>query len=470
MSIYGAWKKPAWFKGNQFKGFALSVDAPTLAALDANSRIATVEPDGQVTVCDQTNGLGILRMGITNFPVAQINGRDERIDVDVAVLDTGIQIDTTNLATNTVFATTIHGPHPDLPPIVHAVGFADPGYYGDDWYGHGTAMAGIIGALDNDIGVVGVAPGVRLWDVQVIGPTEAGSANVLAGLDYIAQHADQIEVVNASIISYSAPYSATEQAVASIVNQGTVFVAGAGNSGVDVCGGDLICGTSDDGLPAALPEVMAVSAMNPATDMIDSGSNFGYAPRATNYVTSPGWTIDVAAPGVNILSTAKGGGYSTSFGNGTSDSCAHVTGLVALYIAANGRATNAAGVYHIRQTLVDDGLPQTEWHPNGQPFNATNNPSNDIDGHPEPLAIANEAWVPQPEFYGESETTNGFALSFGTVPGYQYTVLYRDSLAATNVWNDLLTTNGTGKLTTVTVSDPAPGDQRFYRLERTPAP
>ena len=86
------------------------------------------------------------------------------------------------------------------------------------------------------------------------------------------------------------------------------------------------------------------------------------------------------------------------------------------------------------------------------------------------LAIANEAWVPQPEFYGESETTNGFALSFGTVPGYQYTVKYRDSLAATNVWNDLIVTNGTGKLTTVTVSDPAPGDQRFYRLERIPAP
>ena len=82
--------------------------------------------------------LGILRMGLTNFPVAQINGQDERLNVDVAVLDTGIQIDTTNLATNAVFNTTLHGPHPVLPNVVQAVGFADPGYYGDDWLWHGT--------------------------------------------------------------------------------------------------------------------------------------------------------------------------------------------------------------------------------------------------------------------------------------------------------------------------------------------
>ncbi|HEX5397720.1 MAG TPA: S8 family serine peptidase, partial [Verrucomicrobiae bacterium] len=248
----------------------------------------------------------------------------------------------------------------------------------------------------------------------------------------------------------------------------TVFVAGAGNSGEDVCGFDDICGTSDDILPAALPEAMAVSAMDPANDTIWGGSNYSLDQRATNFVNSPGLNIDIAAPGVNIISTDKGSSYAT--GTGTSASCAHVTGLVALYIAANGRATNAAGVYHIRQTIISDSLPQTQWHPNGQPYDANTNNTGDWDGNFEPLAIANEAWVPQPEFYGESETTNGFALSFGTVPGYQYSVLYRDSLSATNIWNTLLSTNGTGKLTTVTVNDPTPGDQRFYRLERTPAP
>ena len=59
---------------------------------------------------------------------------------------------------------------------------------------------------------------------------------------------------------------------------------------------------------------------------------------------------------MGILSTTMNSSY--NFADGTSDATAHVTGLVALYIAANGRATNAAGVYHIRQTLIDDGLPQ----------------------------------------------------------------------------------------------------------------
>ncbi len=459
--VYGAWKKPAWFKGNPFKGFAQALDAPTLARLDGDSRIGLVEPDGQVALCDQTNAAGIVRMGITNFPVAQINGRDERIDVDVAVLDSGIQIDTTNLATNAVFNTTIHPAHPDL-NVVQAAAFADPGYYGDDWNGHGTRMSGIIGALDNDFGVVGVAPGVRLWSVQVIGPTKSAWANVLAGLDYIAQHTDQIEVVNASITSSdgSAPYSAAEQAVSAIVNQGTVFVAGAGNSATDVCGSDFVCGTSDDFLPAALPEVMCVSGMDPAKDIIWAGSNGSFATRATNFVTSAGNTIDVAAPAVGILSTTFNSAYSLD--SGTSDSTAHVSGLVALYIAANGRATNAAGVYHIRQTLIDDGLPQSQWAawPN----------TGDPDGNLEPLAIASEAWVPQPEFYGESVTTNGFALTFGAVPGYQYTVQYRDSLTATNDWHDFITTNGVGKLLTVAVGDSPSGDQRFYRLSRIPNP
>ena len=116
-------------------------------------------------------------------------------------------------------------------------------------------------------------------------------------------------------------------------------------------------------------------------------------------------------------------------------------------------------------------VPQTQWHPNGQPYDAiTNGTGAEWTGHLAPLAIANEAWVPHPEFYSESKTPEGFALSFGTVPGYQYTVQYRDSLTASNVWNTLTVTNGTGKLTTVTVSDSTPGDQRFYRLERTPAP
>lgn len=206
---------------------------------------------------------------------------------------------------------------------------------------------------------------------------------------------------------------------------------------------------------------MCVSAMDPTNDTIWFGSNFGWGIRSTNFVTSPGLTIDVSAPGVGQYSTWLNSSYAEPY-DGTSDSAAYVSGLVALYIAANGRATNAAGVYHIRQTLIDNALPQSQWasYPN----------TGDPDGNLDPLAIASEAWVPRPRFDAERPTTNGFALTFGTVPGYQYKVQMRDSLSASNTWSDLITTNGTGKFTTVTVSDATPGDQRFYRLRRVPEP
>jgi subtilisin family serine protease len=219
------------------KGFSATVPAGVVNALKQDSRVVTVEGNGRFEPCVQTVSFGLIRMGITNFPLAHIDGGDHRINVNVAVLDTGIQ-------TN----------HPDL-NVVHAVGFADPGLNGDDWNGHGTHVAGIIGALDNDFGVVGVAPGVRRWSVQVIGPTQSALANILAGLDYIAQHADEIEVVNARIGGTPGTgYEAFHQAVSNVVSMGIVFVAGAGNTGRDILGTSLTQGASDNTMPAGTAE------------------------------------------------------------------------------------------------------------------------------------------------------------------------------------------------------------------------
>ena len=180
------------------KASPCQLDAPTLARLDADSRIRTVEPDGQVALCGQTNGLGILRMGITNFPVAQINGRDERIDVDVAVLDTGIQIDTTNLATNAVFKTTIHPAHPDL-NVVQAVGFADRVTTATTGTGTARKWPASSARWTMILGWWAWRRACGCGTCKCSARQQKAWANVLAGLDYIAQHADQIEVVNASI-------------------------------------------------------------------------------------------------------------------------------------------------------------------------------------------------------------------------------------------------------------------------------
>jgi subtilisin family serine protease len=434
------------------KGFSTTVPAEQMDALKHDNRVVTVEGNGRVEPCAQTIVSGVIRMGITNFPLAHINGVDERINVDVAVLDSGIQ-------TN----------HPDL-NVVHAVGFADPGLNGDDCNGHGTHVAGIVGALDNNIGVVGAAPGVRRWSVQVLGPTQYATANLLAGLDYIAQHADEIEVLNASLAGDGTSYEIVHQAVSNLVTMGIVFVAAAGNSSRDILGGTLTQGSMQNTTPAAFPEVAAITAIdsnqtnpdgttNLNFDTLWISSNFSIVPKSPSLVNSPGAGIDLAEPGVKITSTYLTNGYATL--TGTSMACAHASGLVALYIAANGRAHSAQDVYRIRQALVDSAQPQSAW------ANFPN--TDDYDGNPEPLGVASLSWIPRMRFLRETTKPGGLQLNFSTLPGYTHTIQYKTSVNGTNAWSTLASTNGTGSPLTV-VDNAATNSARVYRLATQPAP
>jgi len=450
-----------------FRGLAADLDEEALRKLRQDPRVLAVEPDCQVTVAGQTVPTGVLRMGITNFPVAHINstsywdstlGVSTPIDVDVAVLDSGIDLG-----------------HPDL-TVVDAQDFTGTGWNGQDCSGHGTTVAGVIGAINNTFGVAGVAPGVRLWDVQVLcGGTWT---TALAGLNYVSQHADRISVVNMSLTLTGTPRPcvSTEAAITSLVNQGIVVVAGAGNSGNDIAGPDGVFGVNpatgvcDDSLPAALPEVMAVSAMDVHTDQITSYTSYSYSPRATNYVDSPGGAIDVAAPGSDsgdpsggILTTGKrvlGTPYTTN--SGTSIAAPHVAGLVALYIAANGRAHDAAGVYAIRQAIVNNSLPQSQWNnPNPNPQ------KNGVTPLPAPLAMPSLNWIPSFSITGQGMSPQGYWLGFPSIPGYAYSVESKDSLD--QPWSMRTNTLGTGS--SVHVADTnVSSAMRAYRVQRTVAP
>ena len=337
-------------------GFAGHIPEGRLNALRKDPRVEFVEQDIAVQAFGQIVPTGVRRIGADVSPAAKIDGIDERVNADIAIIDTGIDLT-----------------HPDL-NVYRNVTFVSGTTSGNDDNGHGSHVAGIAAALDNGIGVVGVAPGARLWAVKVLDNTGSGTMSlVAAGIDYVTQHAGEIEVANLSLGAYSPQTDSLRLAIQNSVAKGVVYVVAAGNSHVELFAEDYVLGGWDY-LPAAYPEVMTVSALVDtdgkaggagssttwgADDTLATFSNYSLHLAPGNPVNSPGLMIDVAAPGVNIYSTYMGGSYATM--SGTSMASPHVAGAVALYISQFGRAYDAAGVYAIRQALINAAEPQNSW-------------------------------------------------------------------------------------------------------------
>ena len=115
-------------------------------------------------------------------------------------------------------------------------------------------MAGTAAAIDNNIGVVGVAPGARLWAVKVLdGSGEGRLSDIVAGIDWVTENADTIEVANLSLTSIGRS-DALRTAIQNSVAAGVLYVAAAGNEGIDVYGADGILNTTDDVIETANSE------------------------------------------------------------------------------------------------------------------------------------------------------------------------------------------------------------------------
>ncbi len=213
-------------------------------------------------------------------------------------------------------------------------------------------MAGTVGALDNGIGVVGVAPGVRLWSVRILDSAGIGLISwYVCGLDWITAQRDPadptrplFEAVNMSVAKRGTDDGACgivnndliHQAVCRLVASGVTVVAAAGNNGFNAA----------NLKPASYNEVITVSALAD-TDGKAGGAggalcySWGTYDRDDTFAdfSNYGGDVDLIAPGKCIWSTLPGNRY--GYISGTSMAAPHVAGAAALYKSSRPLASPA---------------------------------------------------------------------------------------------------------------------------------
>jgi subtilisin family serine protease len=306
--------------GASVRGFTARLTPAQVADLKQDPLVDSVQPDGVVAAVAQSVPWGITAVDAPLSSAVAGDGRGDVLGVTAYVIDTGID-----------------AKHRDLNVTKH-VNFTTGS--NRDCNGHGTHVAGTIGARDNTSDVVGVAPGVALVGVKVLGCDGRGYvSDVIKGVDWVTANRAGNSVANLSLGGGLSP--ALDDAVVRSADAGVVYAVAAGNSGGDACGSSPARAGTHAG-------VITVAAVDQASREA-SFSNFGAC-------------VDMWAPGVTILSTRLGGGTTTM--SGTSMAAPHVAGGAVLarnQLGAGGSAALVedalAAATHLLTTVSKDGAP-----------------------------------------------------------------------------------------------------------------
>ncbi|HEX5375940.1 MAG TPA: FG-GAP-like repeat-containing protein, partial [Solirubrobacterales bacterium] len=292
---------------------------------------------------------------------------DRRVDVDVAVLDNGVDVEADlDVVARTDCTLDTEGPF----GCVDDTGYdaqepnGSPGPGAFDGNGHGTNIAEKIGELDNGRGRAGIASGARIWSVKVtalaggVADSGIGLSQVIAGVDWVDAHADQIEVVNMSLgcnLPWTGPpgenpfpgqvecsnWDVLDEAISAAIDDGVVFAVAAGNSGIetslkspqsnsDVINTSLV--SDFDGLPGGqYGEAIHCPFFGDPEDLDHDDTSASFS--------SNGQNVDIAAPGPC---------------GGTSGAAPQAAAAAAI-LASRGNPEDHADVMAIRHTIEQQG-------------------------------------------------------------------------------------------------------------------
>jgi subtilisin family serine protease len=289
-------------------GFSGQFSEEEIVLLRNSSEIDNIYPDRMVMLAPKVKPTPVPSGQTVPWGITRVNGGVDGTGKIAWILDTGVDLDHPDLNVNASLGRT-YIPRTTTP---------------DDDNGHGSHCAGIIGAKNNTIGVIGVAANATVIPIKVLDRRGSGAySGIISGVDYVAANGHSGDVANMSL--GGGVYEPIDLAVYNASqSSGVKFILAAGNESDD----------ANNHSPARVngPNIYTISAMGTG-DLWAYFSNYGNPP------------IDYCAPGVNIYSTYKAGGYTTM--SGTSMAAPHAAGVILL------------GGWHTDGTVIND--------PDGEP-------------------------------------------------------------------------------------------------------